>query len=132
MLTKAGVQVLVPEVADFEVRRELIRAGKTYGVIRLDAFTGAYAYRYVPITTSAMKRAAELWADARNNGVPTADTRALDADVILAAQALTSGFTISEIAVASSNVRHISRYVGCNLWSGIAPYLLLRRTFARI
>ena len=75
-LTDAGVRVLVPEVADFEIRREQLRSGKTVGLARLDAFNEAAIDRYVPITTIAMRRAAELWADARNLGIPTADARA--------------------------------------------------------
>jgi len=31
-----GIRVLVPEIADYEVRRELLRAGKTTGIARLD------------------------------------------------------------------------------------------------
>jgi predicted nucleic acid-binding protein len=118
-LTQSGVLVFVPEVADFEIRRELLRSGKTQGIARLDAFSAAAVDRYVPITTISMRRAAELWADARNRGVPTADARALDADVVLAAQALTPGFAASEIIVASMNVRHISHYVNCDLWTNI-------------
>ena len=121
LLTDAGVRVMVPEVADFEIRRELLRSGKTQGLHRLDAFNSAAEGRYVPITTSAMRRAAELWADARNRGLPTADARALDADVVLAAQALTAGYPLTEIAVASVNVRHISRYVPCQLWTDLLP-----------
>ena len=33
----AGVTVLIPEIADYEVRRELLRAGRSKGVKRLDA-----------------------------------------------------------------------------------------------
>jgi hypothetical protein len=120
-LTLNGVLVIVPEIADFEIRRELIRTGKTPSVARLDAFSAAAIDHYMPITTAAMRRAADIWADARNRGVPTADSRALDADVVLASQALTAGFAASEIIVASMNVRHISRYVNCELWSNIAP-----------
>lgn len=35
-LRKAGMAVKVPEIADYEVRRELTRAGKTRSVERLD------------------------------------------------------------------------------------------------
>ena len=120
-LTNAGVRIIMPEVTDFEIRRELLRAGKTSALLRLDSFIVARADRYLPINTTAMRRAAELWADARNKGVPTADARALDADVILAAQALTAGIPDSNIVIASVNVRHISRYVAADLWSNIKP-----------
>lgn len=116
-MTNAGVRIIVPEVTDFEIRRELLRAGKTSAVLRLDSFIMAHADRYLPITTDAMRLAAGLWADARNKGVPTADARALNADVILAAQALTAGMPLSDIAIASVNVRHISRCVTADLWS---------------
>jgi hypothetical protein len=31
--------VILPEIADYEIRRELIRAGKTKGIIKLDQIT---------------------------------------------------------------------------------------------
>ncbi len=37
---RAGAQVVVPEIADYEVRRELIRARRNAGLARLDAFIG--------------------------------------------------------------------------------------------
>jgi predicted nucleic acid-binding protein len=120
-LARAGVSVLVPEVADYELRRELLRAGKSPGIARLDAFNMASAGRYLPITTTAMRLAAELWARARNTGLPTADARALDADVILAAQVLTTGLAPSDVVVASVNVRHIARFVASDVWSRILP-----------
>jgi predicted nucleic acid-binding protein len=69
---------------------------------------------YSPITTAIMLRAAELWADARRQGVPTADRQALDCDVILAAQAIELG-----AVVVSENARHLSRYVPTVRWRDI-------------
>ncbi len=43
-LVTAGVRVVIPEIADYEVRRELLRARKTAGVERLDALAGLLEY----------------------------------------------------------------------------------------
>lgn len=51
-LLSAGVSVLVPEIADYEVRRELLRAGRQRGVRRLDELKEAIGY--CPITTQTM------------------------------------------------------------------------------
>ena len=114
-LAVIGVRIVVPEIADYEVRRELLRAGKTAGVARLDALVDRT--EYLPITTAAMRRAAELWADARRAGRPTAAPDELDADVILAAQALTLG--AGEVVVATTNTRHLARYVKAAAWNAI-------------
>lgn len=114
-LAEAGVRVVVPEIADYEVRRELTRAGRTAGIARLDAL--AAAVEYLPITTVAMRRAAELWAEARRAGRPTAGAESLDADVILASQAQTMG--ANEVMVATTNVAHLERYVAAALWNDI-------------
>ena len=39
-LLRAGNKVVIPEIADYEVRRELLRAGKNRGLGRLDALKG--------------------------------------------------------------------------------------------
>src|SRR5262245_1590319 len=104
-----GLKVYVPEIADYEVRRELIRSGRKGGIARLDKLKAQA--RYLPITTEAMLRAADLWAEARNKGYATADPKALDADVIVSAQALTAGLPETEIIVITDNVAHLSRYV---------------------
>ncbi len=41
-LLAAGVRVVVPGIADYELRRELIRAGKTSGLLRLDGVRGGF------------------------------------------------------------------------------------------
>ncbi len=108
----SGHRVIVPEIADYEVRRELLRAGKTRGLARLDLLKNTLDY--LPLTTDVMLKAAELWANAGNQGTPTADAKALDCDVILAAQALTE----NEI-VATENVGHLSLFVEATDWRDI-------------
>ena len=111
-----GATVMVPEIADYEVRRELLRARRTAGIARLDALITQI--EYLAITTSAMRQAATFWAEARQQGRPTAADPALDGDVILAAQAAT--LNRAGVIVATTNARHLSRFVPAELWSDIA------------
>jgi predicted nucleic acid-binding protein len=115
----AGVRVFVPEIADYEVRRELIRAGATTGLLRLDKIKAAFDY--APITTDVMLKAAELWAQARNRGLPTAPPEALDCDVILAASALLLAAPGDVITVATDNVGHLAQFVDAQPWEKIVP-----------
>lgn len=116
-LVERGVRVCVPEIADYELRRELIRAGKQGGLRRLDAMREAL--EYLPISTAAMDEAARLWAAARNAGLPTAPKEALDGDAILAAQALALRLPEGETVVATTNVGHLERFVDARHWSAI-------------
>jgi predicted nucleic acid-binding protein len=115
-----GVLVVIAEVADYEVRRGLTKAGARDGVTRLDALCGEYSY--APISTAAMRRAASLWAEARARGLPTAGERTLDGDAILAAQALEYAGLGDELVVATDNARHLSRFpVDARPWDQITP-----------
>ena len=110
-----GVTVLVPAIADYEVRREFIRARRTAGIERLDAFIERVGF--LPITPAAMHQAAAFWAEARQQDRPTAADTALDGDVILAAQAVTLDRT--EAVIATTNSKHLSRFVAAKLWVDI-------------
>jgi predicted nucleic acid-binding protein len=99
-LVNANWRVLTPEIADYEVRRELLLANKTAGVAQLDAL--AALLEYLPLTTAAMRHAAATWATARQKGQPTAGDRTIDADMILVGQAMTLG--VSNVIVATTNV----------------------------
>ncbi len=115
-LLAAGRRVVLREIADYEVRREYLRANLLQGLVLLDSL--ASQIDYLPISTAVMRRAAELWAHARNIGQPTASDPALDADVILAAQAL--GLNVP-VVVATGNPVHLARFVPAELWSNITP-----------
>jgi predicted nucleic acid-binding protein len=111
-LIVSGWAIILPEITDFEIRRNLILENKIESIAALDRLKALFIYQ--PITTATMLKAAELWADARKRGRPTADPKELDADVILAAQAIESGAII-----ATENVGHLSRYVTAKHWSAI-------------
>jgi predicted nucleic acid-binding protein len=117
-LPSRGYKPVLPELADYEVRRELIRAGKVAGIRQLDLLkTGI---EYLPISTDAMLLAAQLWADARKRGKPTAEPNALDCDVILAAQAILLANEANEVVIATTNVGHLSQFVDAREWRSIS------------
>jgi predicted nucleic acid-binding protein len=116
-LLSRGQDIILPEIADYEVRRELIRAGKTAGIKRLDRLKSLMIY--CPITTETMLLAAELWAQARKAGTPTADPKALDGDVILAAQAKLLETKEIQVTIATTNVGHLSQFVDAREWQQI-------------
>lgn len=119
VLDASRSRLVVPEIADYEVRRELLRAGATAGIRRLDKLETALDYD--PITTVAMRRAAELWSVIRRLGLPTADPQALDADCILAAQASLLGGSGDVVTIATTNPQHLRRFPGisADLWETI-------------
>jgi predicted nucleic acid-binding protein len=112
-LLAANCRLIVPEIADYEIRRELIRAGLVNSVSRLDALNASL--EYLPLTTAVMKQAAELWAIARQTGTPTAGDKTIDADVILCAQFLRLG--IPGAVIATTNVGHLTRFATAREWS---------------
>lgn len=110
----AGATVYISEVADYEVRRELtrlIRAGRLppSRLNRLDQLANLFIY--LPVSTTMWRRAADLWADARQQGLPTASAATLDADVLIAAQAAEVFAT-----VVTNNAVHIGRWVTVRPW----------------
>jgi predicted nucleic acid-binding protein len=115
-ITAAGRRIIVPEVADYEIRRELIRLNARRSLLALDAL--ANQFEYLPLSSAAMRLAAEFWAAARRGGFPTAPDPAIDGDVILAAQAVTLGIPVT---VATGNARHLSRFVAADDWPNIVP-----------
>jgi len=108
-LQVAGWRVILPEIADYEIRRELLLRGSATGIAHLDWLGGQL--EYLALTTAA--------AATRLAGTPTAGAGELDGDVILAAQATTLGDP--GVMVATANVGHLARFVSAELWQKITP-----------
>ena len=119
VLLARRVKVVVPEIADYEVRRELTRLRAFPSIRRLDELVTLGGLSYAPVTTTEWHQAALFWADARARGLPTASQDALDADVILAASATTIGQPGDQVIVATTNVGHLARYCDARLWTSI-------------
>lgn len=112
-------RVILPEIADYEVRRELIRANRLEGIQRLNDWKSRL--EYLPLTTATMLKAAEFWAEVRQAGKPTASPESLDGDAILAAQAALIAEAQSDrsVVVATTNVGHLERFTNAKYWQAI-------------
>lgn len=97
----------VPEIADYELRRELLRLENRKSISRLNQLV---RYILIPIDTETMQLAAELWAILRKEGQPTASNDSLDGDVILAAQAILQLNNFDEVVITTTNYNHMSRF----------------------
>jgi predicted nucleic acid-binding protein len=111
------IRVFIPEIADYELRRKLIHLiqkdqASQRSIERLDALERLL--EYLPLDTEVMHHAAELWAAARQHGVPTASSESLDGDVILAAQARSV-----DGVIITSNRKHLSWFVSTRAWDEI-------------
>jgi hypothetical protein len=102
----AGAVVVIPDIAHYEVRRELLRIRAVGSLRRLDyALNPSSCFDHLALTTDAIITAAEFWAFLRQSGIPTASPDALDADAILAGQAALAGQPGDTLTIATTNWR---------------------------
>lgn len=68
-----------------------------------------------------LRKAADLWAFARSQGIPTADNKSLDVDIIISAhwQILKENFPGRYVVVATTNVKHLSHFTEAKVWKDI-------------
>ena len=116
-LISPAVEVRIPEIVDYEVRHELLLAGKPKSIAVLDRYK--ILLGYVSLTNDTMLLAAEFWAQVRKQGRPTADSKALDGDVILATQATLLTRAGHNVTIATTNVKHLSLFVDAREWQTI-------------
>ena len=103
-------EFLLSEIADYELRRELLRIDSRKSLARLDELTRELPY--LPTTTATWRSAARLWAEQRRHGRVTTD--GLDGDVLIAAQA------IAELAtVVTFNEKHFQDLVDTVAWTAV-------------
>lgn len=115
-LNEDGKIIYLPEIVAYEVRRGLwvkkLKDNNSKNLERFEAFSKHLTY--LPINTNVFKIAEKLWAKARVKGYPTASIDSLDADVLLAAQAIEI-----EASVITENVKHLKNYVKTYHWTDL-------------
>ena len=120
----AAPYILIPEIADYELRRKLLHKDFHVSLKRLDVIKEELGY--LPLNTSMMMQAAAYWADARKRHQPNAPPDALDGDVILIAQAKSIADRGMEPIVVTDNADDFEHYVAVKRWaeitSGVRPW----------
>ena len=122
-LLAKGIFVVSSYICDYEVRRSLILESKRKPNINSikDLNELQDLITFLPLTNEVMKEAANLWAEARIQGIPTADDNRLDADVIICAQyqLLAEAYPGRYVVIATTNVKHLSRFTEAKEWQEI-------------
>ncbi|HEX7184497.1 MAG TPA: PIN domain-containing protein [Thermoanaerobaculia bacterium] len=123
LLDDRSLKPCVPEIIHYELRRKLLHLGyrphqgrrwAREALVLLEDMGGAWGY--LPLTTEAMRLAAEIWAQSRIDGQPGAPEENLDIDVILAAQARVAGGHIVTL-----NERHFKNIADVFDWRSYKP-----------
>ncbi len=117
-LLAANVFVGLPDVVDYELRRELVLNDAVNALQALDALRSAI--EVLPVAPDVLARAASMWATLRRTGLSTADRHALDIDVIVAASTIVAAEALSlDPVVVTANAKHIGRMVRALSWDNL-------------
>lgn len=118
-----GAYLVSSDICDYEVRRGLLLAGLTGsrndGLKNLDRLPEIIDF--LPITQPVLKEASKLWAEARKQGIPTADLKNIDCDMIVCAQwkLLQEEYPGQYVVIATSNRKHLERFAEAEIWQNI-------------
>jgi hypothetical protein len=122
-LLSQGVYICSSDLCDYEVRRNLIL--ETNKKPHLNSIKNLEELKelitFLPVSPSLLIQAASLWAEARVRGMPTADNKTLDVDIIICSQwqMLKEEFPSRYIVIATTNVKHLSRFAEALSWREI-------------
>jgi predicted nucleic acid-binding protein len=114
----ASIRIVVPAVADYEVRREAVRLGASAKLRNLDGL----GLPILELDRLDWLQAADYWAVVRRMGLPTAPDPALDADCLIAGCATVLASGVHQVTIATNNVGHFNRFPGIDAraWATIA------------
>ncbi|YAF97653.1 MAG: type II toxin-antitoxin system VapC family toxin [Nodularia sp. CChRGM 3473] len=122
-LLSQGVYICSSDLCDYEVRRSLIL--ETKHKPHLQSLENLNDLReiidFLPVSSSLLIQASSLWASARSQGIPTADNKSLDIDIIICSQwqELKQEFPGRYVVIATTNVKHLSRFAEAHTWRNV-------------
>lgn len=119
-LLSRSALIVTSVICNYEVKRELIRRTNIKEINNLSNLK--FLINSLSVDEQTLDLAAELWAEARNKGLPTADDLSLDADVIICAQyqLLAEKYPGRYVVIATTNVKHLSRFAEAKEWHDIS------------
>jgi hypothetical protein len=122
-LLAKGVYVVSSDICDYEVRRSLLLLEtQQFSKINLDRLDRwREVIDFLPLTTNVMQTAVGVWADARRRGLPTAELKNIDADMIIVAQwlLLSDEYQGRRITISTTNVKHLLPFCDAMVWQEI-------------
>jgi len=121
-----GVRFITSDICDYEVRRGLISSSirskePAPGINLLDSLKIDSPLEFLAVSTEALTLAANLWARASNDGRTTRDEKNIDVDIIVSAQyqILKNRCPGQQVIVATTNLKHLSRFCDAAHWQDI-------------
>lgn len=123
-LLARGVYFVSSELCYYELKRSLILAAQNgysaRGIGKLDLLRNIIDF--LPITQEIAELAAQIWAEARREGTPTADEKNIDIDIIIAAhwQILKRDFPGRTVIISTTNVKHFRLFAEAEEWYKIS------------
>lgn len=125
LLLARSAYIVTSDLCDYEHRRGLILAsmtgGDSSGIKKLNQLRQDKTIDFLPVTSEVLLVAAEKWATAQTSNLPTTDKKRIDVDIILSAQwqLLNEQFPGRRVVIATTNIRHFSRFTDCQNWQNI-------------
>lgn len=123
-LLAKGVYIVSSDICDYEVRRSLVlesmrfeRRSQPLAVLdELHEFV-----EFLPVTPQVLITASNIWAKSRLQGQAMANSMSIDVDAIICAhwELLKEEFPSRYVVVATTNVRHLSRFTEAFEWESI-------------
>ena len=105
----AGANVRAPGIVVYETRRKVVhlqlRQPEANRLVRFE--TVVLTLGLVPVTEETLRRASDIWAQARHVGHVTAPPEAIDGDVILVAQAFIESEKGDPVEIATTNSKDL-------------------------
>ncbi|MBE9142638.1 PIN domain-containing protein [Planktothrix mougeotii] len=123
-LLARGVYFVSSELCFYEIKRSLVLSIKTgatdEGLKKLNALRTVVDF--LDVDQTVVELAAEVWAQARLLGTPTADEKNIDIDMMIVAhwRLLTEEFPGRSVVISTTNVKHLGLFSNAEKWQDIS------------
>lgn len=115
-LKQENIALRIAEINDYEVRRNCLLEELQESINDLNKYRRTK--RFIPLDSEMLLVACELWAWSRSQGFPTSDSKKLDGDTILVAQALSQKDEFEQVIIVTNNSKHFVNFIefGIDVW----------------